>query len=147
MTLHVRDGGVWKQAVPYVRDGGVWKPAQLYVRDAGVWKLVAGGPTGPVSVSINPTSGNAIGDTAGNTFPACTVTVTGGAASSYTWGFTSIAGGAWTVNSGQGTATAAPRVASVNFGSSVTATFYCDVVVSGMTYRVTAPHEYYRNPA
>lgn len=34
----VKDGGVWKNAVPYVRDGGVWKLAKPLVRVLGVWK-------------------------------------------------------------------------------------------------------------
>jgi hypothetical protein len=39
MTAHVKDGGVWKQNVPYARDAGVWKPAKRgLARDAGVWK-------------------------------------------------------------------------------------------------------------
>jgi len=42
MTLHIRDGGIWKEVGSggfSVRDGGVWKAVQEgYVRDAGVWK-------------------------------------------------------------------------------------------------------------
>ena len=38
MPVHVKDGGVWKEAVVFVRDGGVWKQADLSVRDGGVWK-------------------------------------------------------------------------------------------------------------
>lgn len=34
----VKDGGVWKEAVPYVRDAGVWKLARSWVRKSGVWK-------------------------------------------------------------------------------------------------------------
>ena len=36
--LLIRDGGVWKPAIPYVKDGGVWKQAVRYVKDGGVWK-------------------------------------------------------------------------------------------------------------
>jgi len=36
--VRIRDGGVWKIAVPYVKDGGVWKLARPYVKVAGVWK-------------------------------------------------------------------------------------------------------------
>ena len=42
MTLHVRDGGIWKETTGgnfHVRDGGIWKAAsEGHVRDAGVWK-------------------------------------------------------------------------------------------------------------
>ena len=42
MTLHVRDGGIWKETTGgnfYVRDGGIWKAAsEGHVRQAGVWK-------------------------------------------------------------------------------------------------------------
>jgi hypothetical protein len=65
MTLHVNDGGTWKQAANvYVNDAGVWKEVQeIYVNDAGTWKSVfvndvialsdfvsiAVGPTGPLT--------------------------------------------------------------------------------------------------
>ncbi len=39
MTIHVKDGGTWKEASLYVRDGGVWKAVnEGYVKDAGTWK-------------------------------------------------------------------------------------------------------------
>jgi hypothetical protein len=43
MSLHVRDGGVWKEVTAdkgiHVRDAGVWKEVtEGYVRDAGTWK-------------------------------------------------------------------------------------------------------------
>lgn len=34
----VKDGVVWKRAVPWVRDGGVWKVAKPWGRVAGVWR-------------------------------------------------------------------------------------------------------------
>lgn len=34
----VRDGNVWKRAVPYVRVNGVWKVARPWVKRSGVWK-------------------------------------------------------------------------------------------------------------
>lgn len=34
----IRDGGVWKVAVPYIREGGVWKLALPCVRIAGIWQ-------------------------------------------------------------------------------------------------------------
>ena len=36
--VYVRDGGLWKRAVPYVRTGGTWKKAVPYVRANGAWK-------------------------------------------------------------------------------------------------------------
>jgi len=39
VTMHVRDGGVWKTATPEVKNGGVWKPHAGYVKDGGVWKV------------------------------------------------------------------------------------------------------------
>jgi hypothetical protein len=39
MTIHVKDGGVWKEASLYVRDGGTWKAVnEGYIKDAGTWK-------------------------------------------------------------------------------------------------------------
>lgn len=34
---YVKDGLVWKRAVPYVRDGGVWKLARPWGKSAGFW--------------------------------------------------------------------------------------------------------------
>lgn len=41
MTLHARDGGVWKPVQNlYIRQSGVWVPVQTaQVRDSGVWKI------------------------------------------------------------------------------------------------------------
>lgn len=36
--VKVRNGGVYKNAIPFVRVAGVWKPAEPYVRNVGVWK-------------------------------------------------------------------------------------------------------------
>jgi len=36
--VRIKDGGVWKIAVPYVRDAGVWKLARPYVKYLGIWK-------------------------------------------------------------------------------------------------------------
>jgi hypothetical protein len=42
MTLHIKDGGVWKDATSdglQVKDGGVWKEsAEGHIKDAGAWK-------------------------------------------------------------------------------------------------------------
>lgn len=34
----IKDGTVWKRALPYVKDNGVWKLAKPYVKQAGTWK-------------------------------------------------------------------------------------------------------------
>ena len=98
----------------------------------------------PVTVSMSPGTQSASGTLAAKTFAAETITVSGGTASSYTWGFTDSINGSWTINSGQGTATAAPRVASVPSGEEATTTVYCDVVVGGVTHRRTANLSYIR---
>lgn len=40
MTLHVKDGGTWKQAQEvFVKDGGTWKACNdVLIKDAGTWK-------------------------------------------------------------------------------------------------------------
>ena len=42
MTLHIKDGGVWKDVTSdglQVKDGGVWKEsAEGHIKDSGVWK-------------------------------------------------------------------------------------------------------------
>lgn len=138
MTLSIRDNGAWKTATPQVRDNGTWKPAAVYVRDNGTWKLVHS----PVTLSISPTSRTDTGTLSLHTFASFTVSVSGGTPTSYTWGFLNDLNGSWTVQSGQGTATAAPKVAEAIDASPYTADFYCDVVVDGTTYRATAPCSY-----
>lgn len=137
MPAYVKDAGVWKEATVYVRDGGVWKLASPSVRDGGTWKAVA--PA--VTVTISPTVGwSATNPLNNHTFPSTSVTVTGGTASSYVWGFDFPSGGTWAVAGGQGTATAAARVTAV-FDYAY-ADFYCDVTVNGQVYRVSASHSY-----
>jgi len=39
MTIHVKNGGVWRDSQPSVRNAGVWKDVQEgYVNNAGVWQ-------------------------------------------------------------------------------------------------------------
>jgi hypothetical protein len=40
MPIHLKNGGIWKQAKGvYVKDGGTWKPAKkVYIKDQGIWK-------------------------------------------------------------------------------------------------------------
>lgn len=42
MTLHINDGGVWRQINDvYVNDSGTWREiAEIYVNDAGTWRTV-----------------------------------------------------------------------------------------------------------
>lgn len=132
MTLHVNDGGTWKAATPYVKDGGTWKPIQaLYVRDAGVWKSVYTA----VSVTLAPGNQTQSYSTTAYNFPGQTITVTGGTASSYAWTVTVTSEfGNWTIQSGQGTATAVARVSGLSSGLSSTATLQCTVTVNGQQY-------------
>lgn len=139
MTLHMKDGGSWKTATPYVREGGVWKAPAVYVKDAGVWKLVHS----PVSVSINPTQIDASDATFGHVFNAVTANIQGGSATSYTWSFINVAGGVWSLQSGQGTATVFPQVGAVGQFELATATLKCDMVINGQTYTVTCALSYY----
>jgi hypothetical protein len=94
MTLHVKDGGVWKEVTaPSVRDGGVWKAIkQGWVRDGGTWKkfydvplAVEVSPAAVIEAFSNGASPQSIGFTA---------SVSGGVPSySYSWGVTSVGSG------------------------------------------------------
>ena len=97
-----------------------------------------------ITVSIAPASQSLSGSVSSQTFNNEVITVTGGTPSSYTWGFISPTGGSWTINSGQGTASAAARVTTVVAGEVADATLYCDVVINGVTYRRTAQLTYSR---
>jgi hypothetical protein len=69
MTMHVRDGGIWKTTNPRIKDASTWKQVQKgSVREGGVWKeffsnasylinLTSAGGQEPFStlVSINTT--------------------------------------------------------------------------------------------
>ena len=57
MTLHVNDGGSWKDATPYVNDGGTWKAVQeVWVNDGGTWKRAYSALSfNPVPGTYNPT--------------------------------------------------------------------------------------------
>lgn len=139
MSLHINDGGTWKTAEFWLNDQGTWKRPQVWVNDLGTWKIVE---TPTTAVSISPVSRSESTTNTSFTFASCVVTVTGGTATSYTWGFTNAAGGTWTVNSGQGGAAASARVTGAL--DTATADFYCDVVVGGQTFRVSSSHEYIR---
>lgn len=105
-------------------------------------------PANPVTVSnLSPGSQSldfatqGTGPT-GRNFTTESVTVTGGTPTSYNWYFTNQTGeGAWSISSGQGTASAVPRV-YVAPDASGSVTINCDVVVNGVTYTRSAVLSY-----
>ena len=79
MTLHVKDGGTWKEASElHAKDGGTWKQVTNgYVKDGGSWKeflapsapaysyaiaasSLSGGKTIDGSFTLNPVSGGEV---------------------------------------------------------------------------------------
>jgi len=89
--------------------------------------------TGPVRViTIAPTtqSQSASGDS--YTFGPVTVTVQNGTPTAYNWRFVLPSGGSFSIISGQGAATATPRVTFVT--DSASASLVCDVTVGGVVY-------------
>jgi len=141
MPLHVNDEGVWKTPEVWLNDNGIWKRPEVWVNDAGVWKLAAS-PVTAITVTASPTSRSESSLQTTRTFTVVTVSVAAGTANTNTWGFVSIVGGLWSVFSGQGTNVARAHVSGVDNGTQASATFYCDVVVNGQTYRVTCPHTF-----
>jgi hypothetical protein len=113
---------------------------------------INGGPSATASLSytrvltsVTPTSdtGNT-GTTTSKTFVAFTASGGGGTASSYNWDFTSpSAGHTFTVNSGQSTATATPRVTGVAAGETASANFRCTITyTNGATDADTSAIDY-----
>lgn len=144
MTLHVNDGGTWKTATPYVKDAGAWKPIkEIWVKDAGTWKKAYASVT--VTVSMSPGIQGLSGTVASRTFNSETVTVTGGTPTAYLWEVVPNGNETWTINSGQGTATAAPRVTGVASGTTATATLFCTVTVGGAQYSTSTTLAYTRS--
>jgi len=129
MPIHVKDGGVWKEATAFVRDGGVWKQANLSVRDGGTWKEASA-----VEVTLSPTSVLDSAASSSWTSPSVTASVSGGTASAYSWSLVSPIGGTWAIASGQGTATATASVSGVTALSSASVTLRCTVTVNGTDY-------------
>lgn len=97
-----------------------------------------------VSLAVAPTSRTLSAPSSSQTFASCTVTatVTGGSVTSYTWSCDNQTDGTWTVNSGQGTATAAARVTGVSGGNVALCDFTCNVLVAGVNYPITVPHSF-----
>lgn len=106
-----------------------------------------GGVNASVTVTISPISISNSGTPSFKTFASCTVTVTGGTVSSYTWSNGNPQYGTWTVDSGQGTATAAAKVTNVIGHETATCDWTCTVIVAGATYVITAPLSYYNSSA
>ena len=101
---------------------------------SGFQGLLLANTQGGVTVTILPTS---ISDSAAaynHTFAACTVTTTGGTPSSWLWTNEAPDIGVWSVNSGQGTASAAARVAGVSGTTEASCTFQCATTVNGVVY-------------
>lgn len=94
-----------------------------------------------VSVSISSVPAET-GVTGSVVFTGSVATVTGGAASSYTWSFLSSAGGTFSELFGQGTDTFRPQVSGVAASTTATATLQCVTVVSGTPYTNTTPLSY-----
>jgi hypothetical protein len=72
------------------------------------------------------------------TFGSFTATVTGGSPTAIVWSIRNAGGGTWTVNSGQGTLVAAPRVTGIPNGGGVGADFTVTVTVAGVDYSASA---------
>lgn len=129
MPVHVKDGGVWKQAVVHVKDGGVWKVANLSVRDGGTWKAAAA-----VEIFVTPPS---ILESQASSFwisGSIQAIVIGGTPTSWTWSLVSPSGGSWSINSGQGTNTATVLVSGVASFGSASVTLRMTAVVNGQSY-------------
>lgn len=94
-----------------------------------------GGGGGGVVVTASPTSLERSGFDRSHLFNTpISISVTGGSPSAYNWSFRSIFGGAWSVFSGQGTATATAFVSGIPLGGEVFAQIVCAVTVSGVDY-------------
>jgi len=91
--------------------------------------------SGATVSAITPANEDDSGTLASNTFSAHTLTVTGGTSVSYVWSFPANNGlGTWTINSGQGTAGAIPRVTGVADLDFATATLRCTVTDNGTDF-------------
>lgn len=105
---------------------------------SGILGLVGGGgAVSSVTVTVSPLTISSSGSGTSHTFGSCTVTVTGGVVTSYTWACNNQQIGIWTVNSGGATATATARVNSTLGQETATCDFECSVVVAGATYVTT----------
>lgn len=140
MTIKVRDAASALRTVDSmkVRDAGGALRMIAFVRVRGpdgalreVFTAGGGAPAGNPTY-INPGS---ISEAAAlpNRSAYFTASSSAGAVSAYSWG---VIDGPGTVISGATAATAQLRVSAIA-GDTVTATFYCDIVIGGATYRAT----------
>lgn len=86
MTMHVKDGGTWKEVTGlYVRDAGTWKAVTNgSVRDAGTWKEFYGSAGGyDYSILATPV-------TTGSTGSTVDLALDSNAATGETWTVTSV---------------------------------------------------------
>ena len=97
-----------------------------------------------VGLAIAPASiTNNAGTQAGFTFAGVTVTGVGGTPSGFTWACDNPVG-SWTVNNGQGTATATARVTGAVVGVPSTCNFRCTATIGGVPVSATCPLSYTR---
>lgn len=94
-----------------------------------------------VTVSIESVPART-GVTGSTVFNACSISVTGGTASSYVWSFLSPVNGTFTENGGQGTFVFGSQVSGVAAGTTATATLQCVVTIGGTPYTVSTPLSY-----
>lgn len=143
----------------YIYTSGANRIAQLHVYASGanravkeVWVFQSGANRlvyALFSASIPPFPMDESGLLGGHHFSGTTVAASGGSGSyTYVWGFTNQNLGFWTIDAGQGTATAFARVEGVSPASTAEADLYCDVTdtVSNVTVRSNLRHlSYTRN--
>jgi hypothetical protein len=122
-------------------------------------RTLAGVPSGPISmdnlrgktnftftVSMSPTSQTLSGTTVNRSFAATTATASTGTPTSYTWSITNDLTGVYSIQSGQGTATAIARVLNAQGGGTQhSAILVCSVVVNGVTSTGSSNLQYTNN--
>lgn len=147
-VLKARDaGGTLRTITAFkVRDvGGTLRTLSfIKVRDAGgTLREVftaggGGGGSNPTYITPGSVSFSGKGSTRSSVFNAVS---TGGAPTSYTWG---LLDGDGYVSAGGSTASATLTV-YVSPGDSTFSTFFCDMVIGGITYRATCAFSYSSN--
>lgn len=125
LTALSRNSGETSATITWGSAPGVGQHCSLAIEIAG---------PGSVSTEISPKLDANSGTLGSYTFVPFGITVNGGTPSSYNWYFTSATGGTFTINAGQGTNQATPRVTGVADPGSASAVLWCDVVVGGVTY-------------
>lgn len=103
-----------------------------------------------IGVSITPSTGNGgvvnIPPGSANYDLGGNASASGGSPSSYLWGVQSTVGsGTASVTGGGTTANATLRITPTIDSGAFTATFYCDMVIAGVTYRANCTRTYTTN--